>query len=93
MFLLASETKAVTGNVTGSIIIPDSDLLTARTLAACSSIVMFLCNTPIPPSLAIAIAISLSVTVSIAADTIGIFKGMFLLNFEVIDTSLGRISE
>ena len=55
--------------------------------------VMFLCKTPIPPSLAIAIAIALSVTVSIAAETIGTFKVMFLVNWVFIETSLGRTSE
>ena len=54
---------------------------------------MFLCKTPIPPSRAIAIAISLSVTVSIAAETIGMFKGMFLLNLDDIETSLGNFVE
>ena len=90
---LASETIAVSGRVTGSIIIPDSERFTALTLADCSSIVMFLCNTPIPPSRAIAIAILLSVTVSIAADIIGIFKGMFLLKRDFKETSRGRVSE
>jgi hypothetical protein len=40
-----------------------------------------------------AMAILLSVTVSIAAEIIGIFKGIFLLNLDLIETSLGRISE
>ena len=81
MALLASATTAVNGNVTGSIIIPLSARFTLRTLAACCSIVMFLCSTPIPPSLAMAIAILLSVTVSIAADTTGILIVMFFVNF------------
>jgi hypothetical protein len=54
---------------------------------------MFLCKTPIPPSRAIAIAILLSVTVSIAAEIIGILRGMFLLNLDLIETSLGKVSE
>ena len=49
--------------------------------------------TPIPPSLAIAIAILLSVTVSIAADTIGTLRLMFLLNFDLRETSEGIILE
>ena len=49
--------------------------------------------TPIPPSLAIAIAILLSVTVSIAADTIGTLRLMFLLNFDLRETSEGMILE
>ena len=74
-------------------IIPDSARLTVRTLTACSSIDMFLCNTPIPPSCAMAMAIWLSVTVSIAAETIGTLSPMFLEKREEIVTSLGRISE
>ncbi|ETN97020.1 hypothetical protein P278_04470 [Zhouia amylolytica AD3] len=54
---------------------------------------MFLCKTPIPPSLAIAIAIADSVTVSIAAATIGTFRVMFLVNFAWIFTSRGSTSE
>ena len=79
---LASPTFAVNGNVTGSKIIPLSARFTFLTSAACCAIVIFLCNTPMPPSCAIAIAMALSVTVSIAAETIGVFKVMFLLNFD-----------
>ena len=93
MACLASPTVAVNGNVTGSIIIPASARFTFLTLAACCSIVMFLCKTPIPPSCAIAIAIELSVTVSIAAETIGTFKVMFLENFDWVLTSRGKTSE
>ncbi|MNE26055.1 hypothetical protein D3C80_1194060 [compost metagenome] len=78
----ASPTVAVRGKVTGSIIIPDSALFTFLTSAACCSIVIFLCKTPIPPSCAIAIAIALSVTVSIAAETIGTFKVIFRENLD-----------
>ena len=87
----ASPTLAVNGKVTGSIIIPLSERLTLRTSAACCSIVMFLCKTPIPPSRAIAIAISLSVTVSIAAEIIGTFNVILRENFDFILTSRGRI--
>ena len=38
----ASETRAVVGRVTGSIIIPDSARLTLRTFSAWASMVMFL---------------------------------------------------
>ena len=55
--------------------------------------VMFLCSTPIPPSLAMAMAIWLSVTVSIAAEIMGIFKEIFRVNLVLILTSLGRVSE
>ena len=90
---LASATVEVNGKVTGSMIIPDSARFTLRTLAACCSIVMFLCKTPIPPSCAIAIAIALSVTVSIAADTIGTFNVIFLENLDLILTSRGSTLE
>ena len=93
MAILASPTVAVRGKVTGSSIIPASARFTLRTLAACCSMVMFLCNTPMPPSCAIAIAIALSVTVSIAAETIGTFKVIFLENFDCMLTSRGKISE
>src|ERR1051326_299370 len=63
-------------SVIGFMIMPDSLRFTRSTSAACRSIDMFLWMTPMPPWRAIAIAISDSVTVSIAADTIGIFKGM-----------------
>ena len=82
IFSLASCTRLSKGSVTGSMIMPDSALFTALTLRACSSIVMFLCNTPIPPSRAMAIAIWLSVTVSIAAEIIGVFSDIFLENFD-----------
>ena len=53
-------------------IMPLSDRFTRSTSAACRSIDMFLCSTPMPPARAMAIAISDSVTVSIAAETSGI---------------------
>ena len=93
MLFLASITIASKGSVTGSIIIPLSARFTFLTFMACCSIVMFLCKTPIPPSRAMAIAILLSVTVSIAAELIGTFKDIFLVNFDLILTSLGKISE
>ena len=93
MALLASATTAVSGRVTGSMIIPLSARFTFLTSWACFSIDIFLCKTPIPPSLAMAIAIEDSVTVSIAADTIGTLMVIFRVNFVWIDTSLGRTSE
>ena len=90
---LASATFEPLDKVTGSNIIPDSERFTVRTSLACSSILMFLCKTAIPPSRAIAIAISDSETVSIAAETMGVFKEMFLENLEVISTSRGNTSE
>ena len=91
--ILASPTVEFKGKVTGSIIIPDSARFTLRTFAACCSMVMFLCRTPIPPSCAIAIAIALSVTVSIAAETIGTLSVIFLENFVLILTSRGSTLE
>ena len=93
MLCLASLTSASKAKVTGSIIIPLSARFTLRTSMACWLIVMFLCKTPIPPSLAIAIAMALSVTVSIAAETMGTFKLIFRVNFVLILTSLGKTSE
>ena len=51
--------------------IPLSDFLTFTTSRAWSSIGIFLCIIPIPPSLAMVIAVCDSVTVSIAALTSG----------------------
>ena len=93
ILFFASITRESFVRVTGSIIIPDSALFTNLTSLDWSSIDRFLCITPIPPSLAIAIAILLSVTVSIAAETIGIFRSIFLLNFVFKETSEGRTSE
>ena len=93
ILFLASETLESIGKVTGSIIIPLSALFTLLIFSACFFIGIFLCITPIPPSCAIAIAILLSVTVSIAAETIGIFNGMFFENFDLIITSLGKTLE
>ena len=62
--------------VSGLTTIPDSNFLTCRTCAACSSGVRFLWITPMPPSCAMAIAMSLSVTVSIAAEISGTFSQM-----------------
>ena len=89
----ASPTLESSYRTTGSIIIPDSDRLTFLIFSTCSFIVIFLCITPIPPSLAIAIAMLLSVTVSIAAETIGMLSEMFLEKREITETSLGRTSE
>ena len=93
IFFLASFTIEFMVNTTGSMIIPDSALLTILTLLACSFMVMFLCKTPMPPSCAIAMAILLSVTVSMAAEIMGTFSEIFLENREVIETSLGSTSE
>ena len=69
----------------GSVMTPFSERLTLSTSSACSSIVMFLCMTPIPPCLAIAIAMRCSVTVSIPALIIGILS--FMLFVKYVDTS------
>ena len=89
----ASLTLLFNGSVTGSIIIPLSARLTLRICLACSSIVIFLWSTPIPPSRAIAIAIAASVTVSIAAEIMGTFRVILRVKCEVIDTSRGNTSE
>ena len=67
--------------VIGSNTNPDSNRFTELTFEVCSSIVIFLWITPIPPACAKAIAMRDSVTVSIAADIIGILR-------EIVDVSL-----
>jgi hypothetical protein len=54
---------------------------------------MFLWITPIPPSRAMAIASVEAVTVSIADDTMGALRTMFLEKREVRSTSRGRTEE
>ena len=93
MLAFASRTRASDGSVTGSRIIPLSARFTLRTLRACCSMVIFLCSTPMPPSRAMAIAMLDSVTVSMAAETIGMLMRMLRVNWVVMSTSLGRISE
>ena len=66
--------------VTGFTTIPLSNFFTRRTCAACSSGVMFLWTTPMPPACAMAMAMLASVTVSIAAATSGMFSGMSRVN-------------
>ena len=60
--------------VSGFTTMPDSNFLTLRTCAACSSGVRFLWITPIPPSCAMMMHISASVTVSSAAEINGILR-------------------
>jgi len=60
----------------GFMIMPDSLRFTRSTSAAWRSMDMFLWITPMPPCRAMAIAISASVTVSMAAETIGMLRGM-----------------
>ena len=91
--LKASPTKASSLSVIGSNIIPLSDLLTFLTSLACLSIDMFLWITPIPPCCAIDMASSCSVTVSIAAEIMGVFMTIFLVNLDPKFTSWGKFSE
>ena len=79
--------------VTGLRIRPDSNLLTLATSSDCSSTLIFLCITPIPPAWAMAIAIALSVTVSIAAEIIGILRSILLVSLVDIFTSAGRTAD
>jgi len=79
--------------VMGSKIMPFSARLTSRTCLACASMLIFLWITPIPPSLAIAMARVDSVTVSIAAETIGAMRSIFLENFVERFTFRGSTSE
>ena len=89
----ASATFAVGLSVIGSVIKPLSERFTLRTSAACASIGIFLCNTPIPPSRASAIARLDSVTVSIAADNIGILIVILRVTFVRMSVSLGKTCE
>jgi len=77
----------------GSVITPFSCLLTLSTSFAWSSIVMFLCIIPIPPSLAIAIAILDSVTVSILALISGMFSVIVFVNWVFNETWFGKTSD
>ena len=70
-------------------IIPLSLRFTRSTSAACRSIDMFLCSTPMPPERAMAIAMSASVTVSMAAATNGMLSGMVRVKRLTIETSRG----
>ncbi|MNR15352.1 hypothetical protein D3C85_1318800 [compost metagenome] len=67
-------------------ITPLSDLFTRSTCSACSSIGIFLCIIPIPPSRAIAIASADSVTVSMAELMNGIFN--FTPGASTVETSI-----
>jgi len=87
LLIVASSFKVI-----GSKIRPLSLLFTFLTCAACSSILMFLCKNPSPPSLAKAIARFASVTVSIAALSIGIFSVIFFVRRVVVFTSRGNTS-
>mmetsp|Transcript_113457 Transcript_113457/g.197037 ORF Transcript_113457/g.197037 Transcript_113457/m.197037 type:complete len:246 (+) Transcript_113457:1037-1774(+) len=71
---------------TGSSMKPWRNLLTLRTISACSSAVLLLCRIPTPPSWAMAIAIWCSVTVSMGELTNGVFSVMFLVRRQSVPT-------
>jgi hypothetical protein len=79
--------------VTGLVIMPDSERFTRSTWAAWSSAERLRCSTPMPPSRAIAIAIRASVTVSIAAESTGMVKPMFRVRRVLVLTRLGTMSD
>ena len=79
--------------ITGSRTKPDSKRLTELTLAACSSIVIFRCITPIPPAWAIAIAMRDSVTVSMAAEITGTWREIDEVSLVFRSTSAGRTAD
>ena len=89
----ASESVLSGLRYTGSTMTPCSERFTFSTSLHCSSMLIFLWITPIPPSRAMAIAISDSVTVSIPALITGIFKVMFRVKRVETSTSLGSTSE
>ena len=70
----ASASVASGAMVSGFTTMPDSNFLTWRTWAACSSGSMLRWITPMPPACAIAIAMRTSVTVSMAEAMIGILR-------------------
>ncbi len=78
--------------VTGSSTTPVSAFFTLLTSSACSSMPRFLWMTPSPPSRAMLIAVRASVTVSMAAEMIGLAKGIVAVNSVRTSTSLGRTS-
>ena len=59
---------------------PFSERFTISTCSACTSMLMFLWMTPMPPSLAMAIAMRYSVTVSMAALITGTFSFIRLVS-------------
>ena len=77
--------------VTGLTTMPDSNFLTARTWATCSSVVRFLWMTPMPPCWAMAMAIGPSVTVSMAAESSGMLSQMPRVRRVRVSVRLGRI--
>ena len=89
----ASRSDAFGVSVIGLRMMPLSLRFTRSISAACRSIDMFLCTTPIPPARAMAIAISLSVTVSIAAAISGTLSVMPVVNRLTVLTSFGCVSE
>ena len=79
--------------VTGLMTMPDSYFFTVRTAAACSSMLRFLCTTPMPPACAMVMAMGASVTVSMAADISGIPTLMLREMRVLVWVSSGTTSE
>ncbi len=79
--------------VTGLVIIPDSERLTRSTWPACSSAARLRCRMPTPPARAMAMAMRASVTVSMALETSGMASRMPRVSREDVSTSAGTTSE
>ena len=79
--------------VTGEVMTPASERFTLRTSLAWRAMSRLRWIIPRPPSCASAMARRASVTVSIAAETIGMFKVMFLVSRVPVPTSSGITSD
>ena len=79
--------------VTGLVIMPDSERLTRSTWSAWSSMERLRCSTPMPPWRAMAIAIRASVTVSIALESSGMGSSMLRVSRVRVSTRLGTTSD
>ena len=89
----ASQSGLSGAMVRGLTTIPASNFFTMATSIACSSIVKFLCTTPIPPTCAMAIAKRCSVTVSIAAEISGTLRFIFWVKRVLISVLTGKTAE
>ena len=89
----ASASVASGAMVTGLTTMPDSNFLTWRTCAACSSGSRLRWMTPMPPACAMAMAILASVTVSMAEAMIGILSEISRVRRVRISASDGSTSD
>ena len=88
-----SRTVSSGEQVTGLVIMPDSERLTRSTWCAWSSMERLRCSTPMPPCRAMAIAIRASVTVSIALESTGRAMSISRVSRVRVSMSLGAMSD